>query len=304
MSFPTAVYPVRLLDELRSRLRQRSTPDSRIPKFIFLCGQKPEDQIRTNRDHIMRVLRGFQDVRVVLAEELWNRADVDLLSFEQFMAHISDCVVLFLESYGTAAELGSFTAVDGLIPKLLVYEDKKYRTANSFINNGPISKITTGTEPGVVIYGNIESVLESPELWHRLNSFAGRQKKCQVNQDPHHVFYASYCIEVLDLVGILGPVHRSSIVALYKHVKGFESFEFDVKRIGPGFAVDFLKECGLLLEDGRGFISVNRLLVQRNLLLFNLNSMEHDRFRANFLARRFRYGEGHETIDLLRRRAD
>jgi hypothetical protein len=62
----------------------------------------------------------------------------DILSFEADIAQISELILLFSESFGSAAELGSFVMYEEIAKKLLVVIDDKHYSENSFIKLGPI----------------------------------------------------------------------------------------------------------------------------------------------------------------------
>lgn len=115
--------------------------------FIFLCGG-PTDATSHRpvsiRDAIYRELvkhPGF-DERIRVAEEFKNwAADAiyrDLITFERHLAELSSVIVLALESAGSIAELGLFSAVDEFKKKLLVFVETDHYNSNSFIRLGPI----------------------------------------------------------------------------------------------------------------------------------------------------------------------
>ena len=61
--------------------------------------------------------------------------------FEEIIAEISTCVILFPESPGSFAELGYFARHDGLRQKLLVVNDAALQSQDSFIALGPIKLV-------------------------------------------------------------------------------------------------------------------------------------------------------------------
>ncbi len=164
--FDRRLYPESLLEYCKRRTKNSGTVNQTVPKFIFLCGEKPSAESKsigrkTNREEMIEYLpRLAPNVVVLLAETLWAGLKLNLLTFEHFMAQISDLVLMFLEGPGTIAELGAFASVDNLIPKLLVFNDKRYRHVDSFITSGPLAKISENSSEGV-IYGNLDTVLES-----------------------------------------------------------------------------------------------------------------------------------------------
>lgn len=84
----------------------------------------------------------LEKFKYILAEELngffpqgnYN----DLLQLESDIAQISSLILLFSESYGSAAELGAFAIKEQISQKLLVVIDNKNYGENSFIKLGPL----------------------------------------------------------------------------------------------------------------------------------------------------------------------
>ena len=115
---------------------------------IFLCGG-PFDATSTFpkslRDAFMRIdaEKPAAHYKVRLAEELnifflTRGAYKDILTFEQDIAQISELILLFSESFGSAAELGAFAITDEIAKRLLVVMDDKNYKDNSFVRLGPI----------------------------------------------------------------------------------------------------------------------------------------------------------------------
>jgi hypothetical protein len=96
------------------------------------------------RDAFMRVshLSPLSKYECVLAEDpgifLPLGEYIELLSFESDIAQLSELLVLFSESFGSAAELGVFVMDDEVSPKLLVIIDDKNFSENSFVTLGPL----------------------------------------------------------------------------------------------------------------------------------------------------------------------
>ena len=64
-----------------------------------------------------------EDIFIVLSERLWEESfnsNIDLLTFEEFLAEISDVIVLFCESPGSYCELGAFAYANKLFSDKLV----------------------------------------------------------------------------------------------------------------------------------------------------------------------------------------
>ncbi|HAY47825.1 MAG: hypothetical protein CMO04_10890 [Thalassospira sp.] len=72
---------------------------------------------------------------------------LQLDKFEEVVAELSCCVVLFPEAPGSLVELGLFSANEKIVKRLLVVVDSGYDDGkDSFISLGPVSKVNTGSE--------------------------------------------------------------------------------------------------------------------------------------------------------------
>lgn len=115
--------------------------------FIFLCGG-PTDVRSVNpisvRDAIHRELVKDNDIewRIRVAEHYKDWAHEatysDLVSFERHIAELSSVIVLVLESPGSIAELGLFSAIEEFNKKLLIFVESDHYQGESFIKLGPI----------------------------------------------------------------------------------------------------------------------------------------------------------------------
>lgn len=117
------LYPQKVLDVLKNQMRVYNKQEiSNLPKFVFLCGEKYDENKQTNRKLVQDFFEQHRkDIICVYSEKLWETfnkvGEIELLSFEEFLAELSDGIVLFLESFGTACELGAFSMRDKLIKK-------------------------------------------------------------------------------------------------------------------------------------------------------------------------------------------
>lgn len=115
---------------------------------LFVCGGPYDitsDLPRSLRDAFLKGTNSGSLSRytILIAEELneafYPRASYsDILKLEADMAQISASIILFLESYGSAAELGAFAMVKEVSQRLLVVTDDYYYNKNSFISLGPL----------------------------------------------------------------------------------------------------------------------------------------------------------------------
>jgi hypothetical protein len=125
------------------------------PNIAFLCGGNPspvfdssssKQRFLSIRAYISAKLAiKHPDLYVKNAEDVkdWNSysAYEDLIDFEKDIAHICKTIVLFVESAGSIAELGSFAVIPEISEKLLVFVEDKYSGSNSFLTHGPLKKL-------------------------------------------------------------------------------------------------------------------------------------------------------------------
>ncbi len=96
------------------------------------------------RDLFMRLEadRIFPPAHYLMAEDInafFPAANYrDILSLERDLAQLSDLILLFSESYGSAAELGAFAISEEIAERLIVLVDDKNFNDNSFVKLGPL----------------------------------------------------------------------------------------------------------------------------------------------------------------------
>ncbi len=139
----------------------------KFPSFIFLCGGKISDN-RQNflscRDLFYSYIKqnecSFSE-KVVLAEKVFEYFEhssyQDLLNFERDLAELSALTILFSESPGSIAELGSFSVLNTIREKLLVVMHQDDAHHESFIWRGPVSFLKNfaqknGNDDPITIY--------------------------------------------------------------------------------------------------------------------------------------------------------
>lgn len=149
---PTTPYT--LLD-FAATLRVDDCKVQNAPDLLFLCGGRMAAQgpYLSARDFFHRYLKKKPELvrRIKLAEDInaWFKnawfenetAFSDLVEVENYLAHLAGVTVLFVESPGSIAELGSFAASDDIRPKTMVVLSEFHGLENSFIADGPIRKL-------------------------------------------------------------------------------------------------------------------------------------------------------------------
>lgn len=139
-----------LLDSVAEVFKKKVIFAKNDRHIVFVCGGNDKRKKRAVRTlflgYAKRCLRHF---RVFLAEN----AAKDLLShskprflnvaqFEDLIAEVADCVLIFPESPGSVAELAYFSRDPRIRDKILVVNDARLQAEDSFLNMGPLALIS------------------------------------------------------------------------------------------------------------------------------------------------------------------
>lgn len=164
------------------------------------------------------------------------------MTFEEFLAEVSDAIILFVESPGSFCELGAFAYADSLFSdKMIVVLDEAYRNSRSFISTGPVLKASDNGSK--VVYAEIKygALLASEELRSVVLDLTSRMKtkissinKRTINKDTN-VYISSFIPEVLEIIRLAQPILSADLIQLYKDIKGIDTFTF-IKRNGEAFS--------------------------------------------------------------------
>lgn len=133
-------------------------------KSILLCGGQMtnvgQEPPKSLRDAFYKISSGAipsnasllraEDVNAVIIRDA-NYAD--FLRFESDIAQVCELVLLFCESEGSFAELGSFCSVEEIRQRtMVVIEDKYFNAVNSYIRLGPLQALLTEDDSAVVTF--------------------------------------------------------------------------------------------------------------------------------------------------------
>jgi hypothetical protein len=133
---------------------------------VLICGGKfdfsKQEISLSMRDAYLKLINNptFKDTDLVLAEDITKEylsesLYDDILNFENDLAQACDLVILFCESEGSFAELGSFSVDREISSKLFVVVRNKHFQKNSFIKLGPLQALANIHEQSVfVIHDN------------------------------------------------------------------------------------------------------------------------------------------------------
>jgi hypothetical protein len=97
------------------------------------------------RQFLKHMGKSTPSILPVLAEDAFPHQLIerDLKYFEGFLALAADCVVIFVESVGSYAETGLFSAFDRrVVNKTLIVNTRERSDKPSFLNLGPIRLIS------------------------------------------------------------------------------------------------------------------------------------------------------------------
>lgn len=302
------IYSEKMIDSIKLHLDYRSKFIT-SPKFVFLCGKQFSEKIpyfETNRGIIDKFLKSkSKDIYIVLSEQLWEEnfnSNIDLLTFEEFLAEVSDCIILFVESPGSFCELGAFSYADKLFSdKLAIIIDQKYVGDKSFIITGPTAKARKDgsdiiyaplNDTGLLFSDDLREYVE--RLINRFQSKRDTLNKRKPNSEEDRVSVNSFIIELLELVKILQPVSNKDLLEIYKSVKGFSHFEF-TKRDGSQFHNNIKYEYIIKLLKSVGLITIENNCIRTNKyyntqpFMFRSSRNLECRERGRLLCRKYRY---------------
>ena len=133
--------------------------------LIFVCGG-PMDQSHMRTHFWEYAQTELSHLRFFLAEDAqkdyYSHVGPEvhnIAEFEDVMAEISTCVILFPESPGSFAELGYFSRHKELRRKLLIVNDATLQGQDSFIALGPVDLVNTHSDfkPAIHLEFNQES---------------------------------------------------------------------------------------------------------------------------------------------------
>lgn len=275
--------------------RQRAPFQSKnFAKFIMLCGKGIKENIVDNRKLTSNILENKRDdVFVIYTEDVFSviekhkdLEDMDLLRFEELLVEISDGVILYLESFGSATELGAFAYLDSLAKKTLVFVDKKHTNSGSFIDAGPLKRISqltkSSTNLGGVVFTKFlsnENIDFGGSNFSRIINFA-KEKTVSLNSENLIESEENKSINIrpsllvyfiIDLVFVFDFVDRKHIYNLLSKILVGQKYSFDFiiesrnkfnSLLVQIYIIDLLIEWGILktvksLKNDSELLSIN-----------------------------------------------
>lgn len=213
-----------VVDIFASAVGPKNARIEQLPPIVLVFGGplgNPNDSAREmfitwtmiNKPVISKLIRTpeqFQD---------WNSFTgySNLVDFEIDAGNLAKAIVLFSESPGSFAELGSFCTSPGLSERLFIVIEKKYYDADSFIANGPIKKIELlGFDHSICVLPTLTPTGLTEHL-HNLcaaleEKIATLPKSLSFHPDRHRDQF----LLVADLVDLFGALTEKELYALVR----------------------------------------------------------------------------------------
>ena len=302
------IYSKKMIESMKSHLGNDTNKFITYPKFVFLCGAaySENEYAKTNRGVIDKYLKSkSDDIFIVLSEKLWEDSfdsNIDLLTFEKFLAEVSDAIILFVESPGSFCELGAFAYAEKLFSdKLIIVIDEKYKGDKSFIITGPTAKAKK--DGAKVIYAPLSGtgLLSSADIRRivdeKSTEFASKSSpsnKRHPNKDEASISVNTFILELLELIKIVQPISRKDLIDIYKEVKGFLAFKF-IKKDGTNFHNEIKYDYIIKLLVTVGLIKLDDNLISTELhqksqaLMFDYPKKSENQERNKLICRKYRY---------------
>jgi len=293
-----------LINELKKHHTQKTRGSFLyLPIFIFLCGKDRNAQTGNNRAAVERYFKSRKDnVFCIYAEDLFVET-IDLLSFEIFLTEMSDYIILFVESEGSACELGAFAMNPHLYEKMIVFRDISKKVISSFINDGPLKRISHSSSSHIA-YTDLSSdtalsYQECKDVFCNLRFY----RTCRINRDEHSVNVRTFMVELLELIRILGPINQEDLLGIYKFIKAFKGFTF-VSETNSGssssriniqiaYILDVLTKSGTITYENKIITLAEGVKVGN--IMFELSDYKLYSLRTKFLAKKYKYGKAMEA---------
>ena len=293
-----------LVKENQSYIKKNHGSIGSFYDFVFLCGAQRKEGTEDNRTIVAKILSSNKNIRYLYSEDLFSYLiELDLLTFEELLMEISTNVIIIVETWGAATELGAFSFVDDNIDKLIVINKERYEFESSFITNGPIRKIRERTSKKLqsVFYerftkhGDLEFLTSSEKLINRLENLEpsntlksnpfeveSRDRKILIITDVRYVIWLLFDILKLfatfkegNSYNILLAIFDVEIIHVRTNSKNCITNQVQVKKIIEFLMTILLKFNFIILKDGNykinySFFNSNAVKVNHvSNLLFN-----------------------------------
>lgn len=294
----------RVLDVLKLTIRKKKFSSSKFPLFVFICGEQildennqiiaPEElrRLKNKRQYIVDATNKIESRAVVgiIAERLIETfSEHDSLTFEGILADVSDEIIIIVESAGTFCELGAFSFSKNLINKLYIINDKVHEADESFINRGPIRKISSSRT------GKCKYIEYDTDSWNGdkdLGEHFSQWEKRRITYTPpkevkyqkgirYEIDIKNFVYELLNVLGIFQPISQNEFLEIYKYLRGEFSIKDSQDKIKQvNIVFDMLVKLGLIEKVDRYYWSTIKNKTSCNNYMFELSIGETEAQRA------------------------
>ncbi|MHB0998774.1 MAG: retron St85 family effector protein [Armatimonadota bacterium] len=207
--------------------------------IVFLCGAESKNNQITCRDILMHyAMKNLKQLRFFMAESVFEylaNMSHDLLTIENQLADIADCIIIVLESPGAIAELGAFANHPELTKITLAINDIKYKSVPSFITNGPIAKLNQLSDFKPMIYGNLirgDILRCMSEIEQRLTETIVKKKRSSVDLSSYELLKNDAKIKMMllhDIVSIFSPIQRRELIQILEVIYGKNNYDIQIE---------------------------------------------------------------------------
>lgn len=299
-----------LIDELKREIRTRGVEDKGILRFIFICGEQIlddsgkliDESILESQNNIRYfIMKNFKKhiytgeyekeshpAQCIISEYVYS-ADkaIDILTFEQVLAEISEFIIIITESPGTFCELGAFALHDSFAEKVIVINENNPNFKKSFISLGPIKKIENHNEKNIILYNSKSALKSSLELNDMIKEMATKEVRFTPNLNPQAINLKNLIYELLNLTELFEPITPYELEVLYKQIREISNYTiinkekhkiFSFKRV-----ISLMNEMKII-TCSNGYCRVNKDITCIN-TMFTMNRKKFNDFRTRYLCR-------------------
>ncbi len=276
---------------------------ARANQLIFLCGANlPDSEVPSaRREAIKQFVEGLSvDYHVIYAEGVFKELSKlghkkNVLDLEHEISDIADKIIIVMESESAICELGAF-AHQYFRNKLIIINDSKYKSKDSFINVGPIAAAEEVKAPvlwypmaqtGIYSRDGIGATFKALAEAIRGNRPSRSERVTDDLTDLKPNKISIYFVH--DLVLFTGPLSNNELIAVFKTAFGIKSYDNVPRLLGV------LRAAGLIASYCVGGTWVYRSKIDKPFLKYpsNVNALMAS-FRNFHLLKnpeRFRIGQ-------------
>ena len=299
-----------LIDELKKEIRTRGIEDKGLPRFIFICGEQilddygklvSEATLESQNNVRYFIMKNFgkhiyvgeygkesHPAQCIISEYLYSTDKaIDILTFEEVLAEISEYIIIITESPGTFCELGAFALHDSFVDKVIVINEDNPKFKSSFISLGPIKKIENQNERNVILYSSKSALKSSLELNDMIKEISTKEVRFTPNLDSGAINLKNLIYELLNLTELFEPVTPYELEVLYKQIRNIENYTITNKDKHKIFS--FKRVINLMIEMkiisyANGYCRVNKDVTCAN-TMFTMSRKKFNDFRTRYLCR-------------------